>query len=269
MCKNKTNINLQAQLIERIWQLWTIWEDSSMHRSAILGMLRQLPSLRSTLATLVNLLKVTLWLWVWYWFTTSTTPKRKLEICSTWLTTAFSKRYSKTCVVHFVGTGKIRNKAGTIAGLFNHLFTLVDKEPGRTTVISHLRTTPSIFYGRTIGLATLILQVHQCFSSVIGRKRSRIFLIVEKNKGELVGPKGFYPKREFKEYIPTQNKPDQMISKYVEECQDERHLLLLNNVFSTSHEANPYKEMKKVADVAQARVYPKGDGYFLEKGKEN
>ena len=60
-----------------------------------------------------------------------------------------------------------------------------------------------------------------------------------------------------------------MISKYVVECQDGRHLLLLNDVFSTSHEANRFKEMEKVADVAQVRVYPKGDGYSSEKGMEN
>ena len=40
-------------------------------------------------------------------------------------------------------------------------------------------------------------------------------------------------------------------------CQDRCYLLLLNDLFSTSHEANRFKEMKKVADVAQARVYPK------------
>ena len=179
------------------------------------------------------------------------------------------EQYSKGCVVHFVGIGKIRNKDGSIAGLINHLFGLVDKKPEGTTVISHLRTSPSKVCGRSKGLATLVLQVHQCFCFVIGRKGPRIFLIAEKNKGDLVGPKGFYPKRGFKEYIPTQNKYDRIISKYVEECQDGHHLLLLNDVFSTSHEANRFKEMERVADVAQARVYPKSDGYSSEKGMAN
>ena len=88
----------------------------------------------------------------------------------------------------------------------------------------------------------------------------RIFLIVEKDNKELVGPKGFYPKRGFQEYTPTtRNKSNPIIREYVEECQDGYHLLLLNNVFSTSHEANCFKEMETVADAAQARVYPKGD----------
>ena len=47
------------------------------------------------------------------------------------------KLYSKTCVVHFVVIGKISNKDGAIARLFNHLFDFVDKKPGGTTVISH------------------------------------------------------------------------------------------------------------------------------------
>ena len=101
--------------------------------------------------------------------------------------------------------------------------------------------------------------MHQCFCFVIQRKGPRIFLIAEKNKEELVGLKGFYPKRGFKEYIPTRNKSDQIIREYFEECQDGRYLLLLNNVFSTSHEANCFKEMEKVADATQARVYPNGD----------
>ena len=178
------------------------------------------------------------------------------------------KQYSERCVVHFVGIGHIKED-GAIAGLFNHSFGLVDKEPEGTTVISHLRTTPSIVYGRTKGLAALVLQVHQCFCSVIGRKGQRIFLIAQQNNKELVGPKGFYSKRGFKEYEPTQNKSDRIICKYVEECQDGHHLLLLNNVFSASHEANRFKEMERVADVAQARVYPKSDGYSSEKGMAN
>ena len=59
------------------------------------------------------------------------------------------KQYSKRCVVHFVGIGNMRKKDGTIAGLFNHSFGLVDKEPEGTTVISHLRTSPSIVCGRS------------------------------------------------------------------------------------------------------------------------
>ena len=170
------------------------------------------------------------------------------------------EQYSKGCVVHFVGIGKIRNKDGSIAGLINHSFGLVDTEPRGTTVISHLRTSSSTFYGRTKGLATLVLQVHQCFCLVIGRNGPRIFLIAERDNEELVGPKGFYPKRGFQEYTPTtRNKSDRIIREYVEECQDGYHLLLLNDVFSTSHEANRFKEMEKVADAAQARVYPKGD----------
>ena len=73
------------------------------------------------------------------------------------------KQYRDKCVVHFVGIGYIRNKDGGIAGMFNHLFALVDEAPEGTTVISHLRTSPSLLYGRTKGLATLVIQVHQCF----------------------------------------------------------------------------------------------------------
>ena len=153
--------------------------------------------------------------------------------------------------MHFVGIGNIRNKDGAIAGLFIHLFRLVDKEPEGTSVISHLRTSLSILCVRTKGLATLVLQVHQCFCLVIGRKGQRIFLIAQKkNNEELVGPKGFYSKRGFKEYKPTQNKSDQIISQYVEVCQDGHYLLLFNNIFSTSHEANRFKEMKMVANIA-------------------
>ena len=159
------------------------------------------------------------------------------------------KQYSEKCVVHFVGIGNIK-KDGTIAGIFNHSFGLVDKEPEGTTVISHLRTSPSTLCGRSKGLATLVLQVHQCFCLVMRRKGQRIFLIAQKNDEELVGPKGFYTKRGFKEYEPTQNKSDRIISQYVEECQDGHYLLLLNDVFSTSHEANRFKEMKNVANIA-------------------
>ena len=67
---------------------------------------------------------------------------------------------------------------------------------------------------------------------------------------------GFYTRRGFKEYEPTASESDQIMRKYVEECQDGYYLLLLNDVFSTSHEAKCFREMKKVADVAQARVYP-------------
>ena len=105
----------------------------------------------------------------------------------------------------------MRNKDGAIAGLFNHSFGLFDKEPKRTTVISHLRTSLSILCGGTKGLATLVLQMHQCFCFVIGRKGQRIFLIAQKNDEELVGSKGFYSKRGFKEY--EQNKSDQITSE--------------------------------------------------------
>ena len=47
-----------------------------------------------------------------------------------------------------------------------------------------------------------------------------------------------------------QNKSDRIISQYVERCQDGHYLLLLNDVFSTLQEANRFKEMKKVADIA-------------------
>ena len=97
-----------------------------------------------------------------------------------------SKQYSKKCVVHFVGIENLRNKDGVISGLFNHLFALVDKEPEGTTVISHLPTSPSILCGRTKGLVTLVLQVHQCFCPVIGKKGQRIFLIAQTNNEELV-----------------------------------------------------------------------------------
>ena len=45
-------------------------------------------------------------------------------------------------------------------------------------------------------------------------------------------------------------------TQYVEERQDGQYVLILNNAFSTSHEASHFKKMKKVDDVAQARVYP-------------
>ena len=98
----------------------------------------------TVLAILVNLWRIILWLWVWYQFTISNESIQKVrkslklsynsilfnfkEIC---------KLYSKTCVVHFVVIGKISNKDGAIARLFNHLFDFVDKKPGGTTVISH------------------------------------------------------------------------------------------------------------------------------------
>ena len=62
--------------------------------------------------------------------------------------------------MHFVGIGNIRNKDRAIAGVFNHSFALVDKEPEGATVISHLRTSLSTLCGRTKGLGTLVLQVH-------------------------------------------------------------------------------------------------------------
>ena len=43
---------------------------------------------------------------------------------------------------------------------------------------------------------------------------------------------------------------------------------LLNNVFSTLHEANRFKEMEKVADVTQARVYPKTGLCFVVRDEE-
>ena len=92
-------------------------------------------------------------------------------------------------------------------GLFNHSFALVDKEPEGATVISHLRTGSSSLCGRTKGLATLVLQVHQCFRSVIGRKGQRIFLIAQKNDEKLVGPKGFYTRRGLKNTNQRQTSP--------------------------------------------------------------
>ena len=44
-----------------------------------------------------------------------------------------------------------------------------------------------------------------------------------------------------------------MISQYVEECQDGRYLLLLNDVFSTSHEINCFDEIQQVVNIAQVR----------------
>ena len=81
-----------------------------------------------------------------------------------------------------------------------------------------------------------------------------ILLIAQKDNEELV--EGFYIRRGFKEYEPTPNKSDRIIIKYVDECKEGCYLLLLINMFSTSHEANCFKVMKNVADVAQARVYP-------------